>query len=162
MTTQTTALSKVAPYFSLLEKIFLAGLVVGLVLIFLNPANGAVIKVSLVGLAITYFLTAFKPIDIPVQADERFEFKDLLTLTILPKVMWISCAISLFGILIYTLQLPHDGHKRLLMTGGSTIVVGLIILDYAALTETKHLKYILPIALRAAPLVVMDFYLLYK
>jgi len=153
---------KITPYLGILEKVFLAGLAIGLLLFYFNADNKSIIQVSLLGLAITYFLTAFKIIDIPRQEDEVFEFKDLLACTIAPKVIWISCGVSLFGLFIYTLQLGHEGHKRAFMVGGSSIAIGLIIIGYAFITGTKNLKYILPTIIRAVPLLITDFYLLYS
>jgi hypothetical protein len=163
MTEQRTPLIlKIIPYLGLLEKIFLAGLAIGIALTYFNYDNKVVLQISLLGLAITYFLTAFKIIDFPRQEDEVFEFKDLLTYTITPKVIWISCGLSLFGLFIYTLQLGHDGHKRAFMTGGLSIAIGLLIIGYAFITGSKYLKYILPTVLRAIPIIIADFYLLYN
>ena len=163
MTEQRTPLIlKITPYVGLLEKIFLTGLVIGLVLTYFKPDNKTIMQVSLLGLSSTYFLTAFRIIDIPRQDGEVLEFKDLLTYTIVPKVIWISCGLSLLGLFIYTLQLGHEGHKRAFMTGGLSIAIGLIIIGYAAITGTKHLKYILPTVIRAVPLLIADFYLLYN
>ena len=163
MTEQRTPLIlKIVPYLGLIEKIFLTGLVVGLVLTYFKTDNKTIIQVSLLALSITYFLTAFKIIDIPRQEDEVFEFKDLLTYTIIPKVIWIGSGLSLLGLFIYTLQLGHEGHKRAFMTGGLSIAIGLTIIVYTAMTGTRHLKYILPTVVRAIPLLFTDFYLLYN
>jgi hypothetical protein len=146
----------------LTEKIFLAGLAIGLILTYFKTDSKSIIQVSLLGLAITYFLAAFKIIDIPRHEDEKFEFKDLLAWTIVPKVIWISCGVSLFGLFIYSLQLGHDGHKQAFMVGGLSIAIGLIVIGYAFVTGTKHLKYVIPTVIRAVPLLIADFYLLYN
>jgi hypothetical protein len=153
---------KITPYLGLIEKIFLTGLVIGLVLTYVNTDNKTIIQVSLIGLAITYFLTAFKFIDIPRSENEVFEFKDLLACMIAPKVIWISCGVSLFGLFIYTLQLGHNGHKRALMIGGLSIAIGLIIIGYASVTGVKNLRYVMPTVIRAVPLLIADIYLLYN
>jgi hypothetical protein len=155
-------MTKVVSHVDLAEKVFITSLVVGLILTYLNLDNKLIIKVSLVALAITYFLTSFKIIEIPKKEDEQFEFKEMLSWIIVPKVLWISCAVSLFGLFVYTLQLGHDGYKRAFMVGGMTIITGLLFLGYALITGTKYLKYILPTVLRAILLLTVDFYLLYK
>jgi hypothetical protein len=158
---QTPLILKITPYLGILEKIFLTGLAIGLILFYFN-AGKSIIQVSLIGLAITYFLTAFKIIDIPRQEGEISGFKDLLACIITPKVIWISCGVSLYGLFISMLQLGHDGHKRAFMVGGLSIAIGLIILGYAFATGTKNLKYVMPSVIRAVPLLIADFYLLYK
>ncbi|PZR38955.1 MAG: hypothetical protein DI538_08275 [Azospira oryzae] len=159
---RTPMILKITPYVGLFEKIFLTGLTIGLALTYFNAESKTIIQISVLGLAITYFLTAFKTIDIPRKEDEIFGFKDLFASTIAPKVIWISCGVSLFGLFIYTLQLGHDGHKQAFMVGGSSIAMGLIIIGYSAITGTKHLSYILPTIIRASPLLIVDFYLLYN
>ncbi len=157
---RTTLISKITPYLSLTEKIFLAGLAVGLILIYFNVDSKAIIQVSLLGLAITYFLTAFKIIEIPRQEDEKFEFKDFLAWSIVPKVIWMFCGVSLFGLFAYSLQLGNDGYKQAFRIGVLGIPIGLAILVYAHFSGTKHLKYVMPTVFRAVPLLIADFYLL--
>jgi hypothetical protein len=159
---RTTLLSKITPFLGLAEKIFLAGLAIGLILTYLNIDSKAIVQVSILGLAITYFLNAFKIIDIPRQEEDKFEFKDFLAWSIIPKVIWMSCGVSLFGLFVYTLQLGHDGHKRAFMLGGFSIALGLIFIGYAFVTGTKHLKYVMPTVIRAVPLLLADLYLLYN
>lgn len=157
----TPLILRITPHLDLVEKILLTGLLIGFVLMYFDM-DKTIIKASLLCLSITYFLSAFKFIDIPRTKDEKFEFVDLLALTITPKVLWISTAISMFGLFIYTLQLGHEGHKKAFMNGGLGIAVGLAILGYAALTGVKHLKYVTPPILRAIPLLLTDFYLLFN
>ncbi len=151
---------RVLPYLDLAEKIFLTGILVGLLLSYLST-DKTVLKFSLVLLSVAYFLSSFKVIEMPRKEDEQFGMTEMLAWLIVPKVLWISCAVSLMGIFVFTLQLDHDGHKRALMIGGASIVVGLVILAYAQLTGTKYLKYILPSVMRAIPLLLVDFYVLY-
>ena len=160
---QTTLLSKIIPYLNLIEKIFLTGLATGLAFTFFTfDNNKAIIKFSFVGLAISYLLMAFKYIEIPRQEGEKFGFKELLAWIIIPKIIWISCAISLLGFFIYILQLGHDGHKRAFMIAGSNIAFGLIVIIYSLFTGTKHLKYLVPTLIRAIPIAIVDFYLLFN
>jgi hypothetical protein len=76
---------KITTYLGLIEKIFLTGLVIGLVVTYFNTDNKTIIQVSFIGLAITYCLTAFKIIDIPRQEHELFGFKELLHIQLLRK-----------------------------------------------------------------------------
>ncbi len=151
---------RVLPYLDLAEKIFLTGILVGLLLSYLSM-DKTVLKFSLISLSVTYFLSSFKVIEIPRKEDEQFGMTEMLAWLIVPKVLWIGYAVSLMGIYLFTLELDHDGHTRALLIGGVTIVIGLVVLGYAQLTGTKYLKYILPVVMRAIPLLLVDFYLLF-
>ena len=156
-----TVISKITPHLSLLEKIFLAGLAIGLILSYSN-IDSLVAKVSLVMLAVIYFLSAFTIIEIPKEEDEQFEFKELLSWVIVPKVLWLNSVISLMGFFLYFLHLDNDGYKRALMIGMLGIGLGILYLAYSFLTGTKYLQYVLPTISRAALLLILDLYLLYS
>lgn len=96
------------------EWLFLTGLVIGTILAVLT-IDTSVTKVSLIGLAITFFLYAYKPIDIPRTENELLGFSELLALMIVPKVMWISSAVSTLGIAFYLFDFGNPGYKQLLI-----------------------------------------------
>jgi len=153
---------KIIPQLGLFELVLLAGLITGVIAkLFLSIDSILIIQWTLIGLAITFFLSSFKPIDIPFKEGEILGQKELLALIISPKVLWISCAISMFGVFAFTKQLGHDGHKRALMVGGSSILIVLFILIISLLTGTKHLKFIAPILYRSIPILLVDLYLFY-
>jgi hypothetical protein len=167
MTKEQTALAyriilKIIPQLGLLELVLLAGLITGVIAKFvLNIDSIIIIQWTLIGLAITFFLSSFKPNDIPFKEDDILGQKELLALIISPKVLWISCAISMFGVFVFTQQLEHDGCKRAVRIGGSSIFIVLVILIIAFVTGTKHLKFIVPILYRAIPTLLLDIYLFY-
>ena len=162
MTTQKTPfISAVAPYLKRIERVLLAALSIGSVLTFWRVEAMTTIQVSLLGLAIVYFTTAFTILEIPKPIDEIYGFKELLALVIVPKVLWMCSAVSLFGGNVYTLHMEHNGFNGGLRTGGLGIFICLIILIYAFLTGTKHLNHLLPHLARAMPIFLFDFYLVF-
>ena len=155
-------LLKIIPQLGLIELILLAGLMTGVIAKYaLGIDSIIIIQLTLIGLAVTFFLSSLKPIDIPFKEDEILGQKELLALIISPKVLWISCAISMFGVYIFTQQLGHDGYKRAAMIGGSSIFIALVILTVGLVTGTKHLKFMVPILYRAIPTLMLDVYLFY-
>lgn len=154
--------SKLFSYLSMAEKIFFAGLLVGLMLMYFNPDNRTLIQASLIMLAASFFISAYKVIEIPRKEEDSFEFKEMLSWLIVPKVLWISCAISLVGLSIFLSQPDHEGYKRMFMIAGLSITIALAIIAYAFATGTKYLQYILPPVLRAVPLLIIDAYFLFS
>ena len=97
---------KIVPQLGLLELALLAGLITGVIAKFVLSIDSVIIiQCTLIGLVITFFLSSFKPNDIPFKQDEILGQKELLALIISPKVLWISCAISMFGVFVFTQQL---------------------------------------------------------
>jgi hypothetical protein len=143
------------------ERLFLIGVAIGAILM-LNTLDSSVTKVSLIGLAVTFFLYAYKPIDIPRGEDERFGFSEFFGLTIAPKILWISAAISTFGVFLYFFGAGNKGFKQMLLIGGSTIFIASAILLILLISGVKNLRIITPVLFRALPLLVIDFYIFLK
>lgn len=145
-------------YLSRAEQALLALALIGLILRYANLPWTTVVMLALSGLACVFFLSAYLPPE-PVEADKntRLGFKDLLMLTILPKVMGIACSVSAIGILFFLLGLK--GYRQMVMIGGGTIVIGLLILGIGFITETRNIKSMMPMLHRGIPLVLLDVYL---
>lgn len=123
---QTSALltALITPHLPLADKILLTSLAVGVILMVME-IDSSVAGVSLFGLAITFFLSAYRPpINVPAQQLGAGGFSELFGVTILPKVLWISLAVSAFGIGSYILDFGNDGYKKMLMIGGSALAIG--------------------------------------
>ena len=157
-----SVISKITPYLDLSERAFLIGIALGLIPFTSNGDSKILLQVSLLGLAITYFLSSFRMTETPPSEVAMGSMKSLLVWTIAPKNLWMFCSISLFGLFVYTLQLGNDSDKRLFIIGGGGIAFCLAILAYGFLSGTKHLKVIMPLALKAIPLLLLDFWLLYN
>ena len=159
--TPTLFITKITKHLHWAEGVFLLGLVIGTILM-LTKIDSSVTSVSLIGLAATFFLYSYKPIDIPQQENEKAGFSALLTFVIAPKVMWISSAVSVIGLLFYVLDMEAKGYLQMFMIGGSSIAIGVLIFTFALVTGVKHLRVVAPILLRAVPLLLVDMYLLLK
>ena len=157
----TPLILRIIPYLPAAEKVLLIGFTIGLVLIFTNTSGKGVAQIALGGLAIVYFLSSFRNLDVPRTEEQPFEFKDLLTWIIIPRIFWIGSAFSLLGILFYSFQLGHEGYMRALMPGGSVILIGLAVIFYAYVTGTKNLAILLPTLLRAIPIMLIAFYVIW-
>jgi len=159
--TPTPFIVTITKHLPLVEKILLTALVIGTILR-LTHVDSTVTRVSLLGLGVTFFLLAYRPNDIPRQEGEQLGFSDLLGLMIVPKVLWISSAISALGISFYLFDFGNDGYKKMLIIGGLTISIGTILLIIFFVSGVKHIRTVLPILLRAVPLCLVDFYILFK
>jgi hypothetical protein len=144
-----------------IEKIFLTAVIAGTILLTLK-INSSLVKISLLGLGVTFFLSAYRPTELPRSENEKFGFQELLAGTIVPKMLWISSAISTVGIAFYLFNFGNDGYRRLLMIGGLTIATGTMILLISLLQGTKNLGTAAPILYRAIPLLLLDFYILFN
>jgi len=164
MTTEqrpTPFIMTITKHLPLVEKALLTALAIGTILTVMQM-DSTVTRVSLIGLGVTFFLLAYRPTDIPRQEGEQFGFSELLGLMIVPKVLWISSAISSLGIAFYLFDFGNDGYKQLLMVGGLTIGVGTLLLVVFLVSGVKHIRRVAPILLRAVPLCLVDFYILLK
>lgn len=164
MTSESQGTPGILKHLPLLEKILICILLVGIIL-FLTDINALVLRVGLIGLAVIFFVSAYRP---PEEIKERSEdepmgFSELLALTIVPKVLWISSAISLLGIAFYFLGFENKGYKQMLIIGMLPIGVCLILLSFFLISGVKHLKSITPILLiRAVPVLLAAFYFFFK
>lgn len=164
MITEQTAnplISWVIPYLPFVEKVFLTALLAGAVL-GLMEIDLTVTRVSLFGLAATYFLLAFRSPSLPQEENELLGFSELLGFIIVPKVLWISSAISITGIASSTFNFNNVGFKNMLMIGGFSIVIGTLVLVVLAVSGVRNLRSIASVLLRALPICLIDFYLLFK
>ena len=152
-------MNAITKHLPLIEKIFLAATLIGIIL-FALKIDTSVIKVALLGLAITFFLFSYRPNESP-QPDERFGFQGLLAHVIVPKILWISSAISTLGIAFFLFNFGNGSYRRLLIIGGLTIAVACVILLASLMQGVKYLAATTPLLLRAIPLLVLDFYLLF-
>jgi hypothetical protein len=155
----TPLIVKLTSYFPFAEKIFFIGLAIGFLLFYTN-IDSLVMIASLGGLAVVFFLSAYKVIDIPREENEQFGFQELLGYTIAPKILWISCAVSTSGVLLHMLN--NEGYKQMLYIGGTTIAIGTLVMISLLISGVKHINVVIPVLYRAIPLLVLDLYLFFN
>jgi hypothetical protein len=151
-------MNKLLPYF---ERVFLATLVIGFILQLLGMEIPILMTIGLGGLGVTFFLNAYRPLDIQTAEGEQMGFNELLGLSIIPKVLWISTAIATIGILFYTLQIGDNGYIKMLHIGGITIITASIAMLILKAIGTKYLNATFPIYFRALPTVIVVAYILF-
>ena len=143
------------------EKLFTATIVLGVLLSYFGMNTNILINISLLGLGMAYFFYVFKESDIEPKDEEEMKFSELLGLSIIPKVLWISSSVSVIGILFHNLDLDYDGYLRLLQIGGSTITIGTAVLFVLKFQGTKYINAAFPILLRTFPILVVVCYILF-
>jgi hypothetical protein len=141
----------------MVEWALLLALLIGFILTILQITS-SVLSVSLIGLAVTYFLYAYKPIEEIRIENEKGGFSDLLASAILPKVLWISSSVSVLGLLFYNLNLGNESYKKMFLIGGSTITIATVLLVVLLFMGKRGAKAVLPVLLRAIPLCAIDMY----
>lgn len=152
-------LQGVTQYLPRLERMLLMLLVLGIVMTFLTSVGTLIINLAIAGLALTFFLYAYRPLDVETGGDEKPGMAELLGWAIVPKVLWISCAVSALGILFFLTRTANEGYRSMVMIGGVSILIGILVLGVLGMTGTRHLAHTTPILLRAIPLMLMDSYI---
>ena len=164
---ETINKSKISTILSIVEKVFLLSLVVGVGLLLLNvPISVTVISISLGGLAIKFFISAFVPIELynsqeEADEDQPFGQLHLLSLLIAPKVLWIGSSVTIFGLIMYLVNPEIQTFDRLLGIGAGSILVCVLLILVATLNGIKIRKPIQSILLRAIPTLLIASYILY-
>lgn len=143
-----------------IERFFLVCLTIAMVANVIHLSIPGLLSISLTGLAVSFYLKAFIPIEIERTEGELLGFGDLLGLTIAPKILGIGASIAIIGILFKTLELP--GADAMLGIGGMTLVVISIILVILKVTGVKHIDKVLHLLIYSIPIAIIGFYLLYN
>ena len=159
--TSTPLIIRITKHLPLAEKGLLTALLIGAILMILKM-DSLVTRVALLGLALTFFLLAYRPADIPRRENDPFGFSELLGWLIVPKVLWISSAVSSLGIAFFLFDFGNDGYKQLLFIGGLSIGIGATVLLILFISGVKHIGVVAPVLLRAIPLAAVDCYLLFQ
>lgn len=162
-----TAPNKSINFLQRTEKFFIATLHIGVLLKFfgIEVAN-YILMISAAGLAIAFFISAFKPHNMFKTKEEANEHGplgtlDLISLMIIPKVLWLSAGISTLAMFIFMLKLGNDGYLNLAAAGGAAIIISFLILVIAVMSGVKKLKSIRPLLIRAVPALIVDYFLLF-
>lgn len=142
------------------EMILLGALSIALILYTTSFKSEILLNLSLKGLAVLFFLSAYRPIQIERKEGEKLGFMDLLCTTIVPKILWISSAVITVGIILFFSNTGNEGYKIILMLGSITIPVGIILLAAGLSSGVKQLNVIVPILYRAIPLTIVAIYIL--
>ncbi|MCV9387139.1 hypothetical protein [Reichenbachiella ulvae] len=143
------------PYF---EKAFLAITAVGYINLLIGLNFPMILSIGLTGLAATFFLHAYKPLDLERPKDETSSLAELLGTTVIPKVLWMSASVSTVGIMFYTLDLP--GYLNMLTIGGTSLLIGSIVLLLLKVSGTRYLEETALVLYRAIPIMLVVAFIL--
>lgn len=142
-----------------LEAIGLVLLVISGMMMLLKMQAQELLMIALSTLAITFFLKAHRPPAMKIKEGEPQGFTSLLSLVILPKVLWIGASVATIGILFWLLHM--NGSAEMLMIGGSTLAFGTVLLGALMMTGTEDLwTAYRPILFRIVPVLLMAIYIL--
>lgn len=136
------------------ETLFLIMLLAGAVLFSFGFSQGSgLVTFALGGLAVVFFLMAYRPPKSnQLNTEKKMDFMQLVVLTIIPKVLWISCAVGTIGLLLRHLQTENDGYRQMLIIQSAVTVGTLIVVGVGVVKGVSGLRNLLPIYYRALPL----------
>lgn len=158
-TTKESFTTKIFGQLERIELVFLAGAAIGLLLRFISFDAANLITLSLIGLAIVFFLSAYRPSELVKNENEKLGFTDLLFSTMAPKILWISCSVSTIGLSFYLMGMK--GYQQMLQIGSLSLAVGSLAIAAGMAMQVKHIEKVIPILYRAVPLMLIGFYLLW-
>ena len=151
---------RIARYLTWIELFFTIILLTGILFSILHMDDDIPMITSLIGLSITYWLSAYKPIEIISNGEEKFGMRELLAWSILPKICWISCGVSSLGVLLFFINPFNEGYKTMLTIGGFALGGALVAVVFLFTTGVKQVKVLAPVLLRAVPWFLLDLYFL--
>ncbi|MDZ4714060.1 MAG: hypothetical protein SH819_01205 [Cytophagales bacterium] len=159
--------NKLFQFLALAEGILVAVLISGLVARSLQMSLGAQMMVlSLAGLGGIYFLSAYKPPALAAttesdsQEQERIGFLDLLLQTIIPKLIWIGCAVGSIGLSLYFTETGNEGYTLMLMIHATVVAPATLLIFFGAVRAVKGASLLSPVLYRAIPLLFAALYIL--
>jgi hypothetical protein len=156
--TPPSLISKMQKFFPMAEGVFLAAFAVGLVLQYFD-IQSKIVFIALMGLSTVYFLGAYVPMEFPSD-NKQGGFVDLFSKAIAPKLLSIACSVCVVGILFYLTALK--GAKQMLLIGAFTVALSSIILFLIIFKNEAVKKALMPLLLRAVPLAIVSFYILFN
>jgi hypothetical protein len=140
-------------------ELFLTGLLTfGILLPKMGVDSSPIVVISVFGLAVVFFLQAYNPTLLPIPPAQR-GFKELLSLTVLPKIIWIATSVCTIGILLFLLDISN-GYLQVLLIGETALVASLLIAGYFFMRSAAYAKIVTPMLYRAVPVLLISTYIL--
>lgn len=152
-------LLKISRHLPLIEKILFVSFLAGVVLA-LMEINNDLLRYALLGLGVTFFFYAYHPTDISGEEERQRGFIELLGMTIIPKILWISCAIIATGLFLALGDDRNSGYKQMLTIGVLAVGSASLILMFVAIKGGNDIGRVTPVLLRALPLLMAGLYVL--
>lgn len=121
----------------------------------ITSGEQSILIVSLPGLALCYFLSAYLPPSEQPEDTSSRGFVDLLVMTIIPKVLWIGCSVATMGIFFQVMKM--QGNEQMLLIGVLSVASCVFLLMVFGVIG-KPIRPALPILLRALPVLAVALY----
>ena len=163
----TTTKDKLFKLIGLAENAVLLIIAVGILLRYKEVAEGKpLLQIGLAGTAIFWFILAFKRREVFSSQQEANEFgpygfTEMLAWIILPKILWIGSAVSMFGVFSHVTNFESDGNIRIMMIGGLSVSICLLILMILVLSGVKKLNMLVPVLIRAVTILIVISYIIF-
>ncbi|MBX7126537.1 MAG: hypothetical protein K1X47_12655 [Cyclobacteriaceae bacterium] len=149
-------------FLPILEKLLLVAFLIGVILHIMH-VDTLVVRFSLIGLGVTLFLNAYRPVELKRDADRQFDFQDLLALTIIPKILWIGSAVSALGFAFSLSAITNNqGYRQMLLVGGLSCAGGTLCLLLLYSRWQANKQVVFAVLKWAIPLMLLDVYLLFR
>lgn len=141
---------RIATFLTWAERILLTLLVIGLFLYNSEWRSDILLMLSLSGLGMIFFLSAYMPVPFPREDGQKLNFVDLFAYGIAPKILGIGSSVMATGLLFYLLSLK--GSTQMLLVGSTTTGVVSFLVILLTVQNQNYLKPLLPFLYRAIPL----------
>jgi hypothetical protein len=139
-----------------IEATCTVALIIGIAML-ITSGEETILAVSLPGLALCYFLSAYLPPSASPDDTQSRGFVDLLAATILPKVLWISSAVATMGVFFAVMKM--EGMEQMLLIGVLSLCSCVALLVVCGIIG-KPIRPFFPILLRALPVLAVALYFL--
>ena len=141
-----------------LERIVLTLLIIIVAARYFGYASDpSLLNFGLFSIGVVYYLFAYRP-PVPMPEGIKLDFAGLLMTSILPKVMWISCAVGAVGLAFYFNGYP--GARQMLIIQSTTGLVGLIGWGIGTLQQFQPLDRLAAPMMRTFPILLIAVYIL--
>lgn len=154
--------NKIGKALPTIEKILVGTFILYLILKTLDIRIPYLLNFTLLGLAITFFLNAFQEQQLNEKRSKSYDFADIFVGLIIPKVLWVSTAITTLGILFYIINFGNSGYATVILTGIITLTIaGVLGLIISTVKSQEQSSILTPLIYRALPALVYGCYILY-
>ncbi len=99
---------------------------------------------------------AYRPPAAPEDENGKVDFKELLMIVIVPKIVWLGCSITTIALLFAYLN--YQGWQTILSVGSVVAAAGSAILLIGLITGTKRINSVLPALYRSVPILIIALY----
>lgn len=138
-----------------IERIAILFSLLGFAVRFMKYGGSNIIMIGILTLSCVYFLSAFLIFPTPADNNIKKGFADLLSETVLPKLMYISLSVFCIGFLFAILHLK--GADEMLRVGILIMIMGTFFSMILILSKRERMKLLQPVVIRVIVGLVLSF-----